>query len=67
MFAIVIGLICCTGLLVKGERQPSLLLGEIGRGLMCACGDEHEGEHLLSSDVADYEIPDDELFASDEQ
>ena len=66
MFAIVIGLICCTGLLVKGERQPSLLLGEIGRGLMCSCGDEIEGS-LLSSDVADYEIPDDELFIADQQ
>ena len=66
MFAIVIGLICCTGLLVKGERQPSLLLGEIGRGLMCSRGEEIEGS-LLSSDVADYEIPDDELLMSDQQ
>lgn len=64
MFAIVIGMICCTGFLYQGEGR--VVLGEIGRALYSHCGDEIEGS-LLASDVSDYEIPDDELFMYEHQ
>lgn len=58
MFAIVIGMICCSVSLLRGEGPMNV--AEFGRELMCASKDTQDG-YLLNNDVDEPELLEDDL------
>jgi len=58
MFAIIIGMICCSVSLLRGEGPMNV--AEFGRELMCSSMDAQDG-YLLNNEVDEPELLDDEL------